>query len=529
MNAPQKEKPDAGETRSLPVVSMVESAAQTNTSDVQARSVIGHIRLGTWRKNVVQIRRTFNDTREKTGDRKTAKRSVDRAKKNLPAILWSGRFSRRANDALIEHSGLLCADLDDLGQNLPNVRAKLLKSLHLRALFLSPTGDGLKAIFNVPADPTKHSASFQSVQQHVMELTGVQIDEACKDVARLCFVSFDPGLYFNPNAVELVPLVEAEEKNTPVALQVCAPNLKMRQRVALELLGQVEWTCDTRGYCICPGKRLHTSGDGARDCEIHLDGAPTLHCFHNSCTGVLHKLNHELRSQIGRAELAYERTSEQRGRYGKVSLTPSKWFSKSFPLLTDEYGNAVLEKVDENGKLIARSIGEDFLAATLGEKGSPNSPTVFLPTEEKFYTYDLSEGVFVHQREPAYLMKLSRLLLTCARDCRHECDTSALEFRLRNSATLCGVLRKARGLLAVKTDFFSTDLTNFIPCSNGILGLKDKSILPFSHAYHRRNKLAVAFDPSARCPLFLETLMRPALDEDELDFTATVVWTSTYR
>ena len=47
MNAPQKEKPDAGETRSLPVVSMVESAAQTNTSDVQARSVIGHIRLGT--------------------------------------------------------------------------------------------------------------------------------------------------------------------------------------------------------------------------------------------------------------------------------------------------------------------------------------------------------------------------------------------------------------------------------------------------------------------------------------------------
>jgi hypothetical protein len=111
-----------------------------------------------------------------------------------------GRFSHRGNDGVIEHSGLLCADLDDLGENLPSVGAKLVKNPHVWALFRSPTGDGLKGIFRVPADASKHVGSFRSVQREVMELTGVQIDEACKDVARLCFISFDPDLRCNPSA-----------------------------------------------------------------------------------------------------------------------------------------------------------------------------------------------------------------------------------------------------------------------------------------------------------------------------------------
>jgi len=47
--------------------------------------------------------------------------------------------------------------------------------------------------------------------------------------------------------------------------------------------------------------------------------------------------------------------------------------------------------------------------------------------------------------------------------------------------------------------------------------LSDKTLLPFSPIYRRRNKLAVPFDPEAKCPLFLDTLMRPALDPDDLD------------
>src|SRR5439155_7046656 len=104
-------------------------------------------------------------------------------------------FARRKQDALSQHSGLLCGDLDQLGhENLADVRAKLRNSVHLWADFVSPTGDGLKAVFRANADPAKHKASFLAVEKHVRGLTGLQIDEACSDVSRLCFLSHDPDV-----------------------------------------------------------------------------------------------------------------------------------------------------------------------------------------------------------------------------------------------------------------------------------------------------------------------------------------------
>lgn len=202
---------------------------------------------------------------------------------------------------------------------------------------------------------------------------------------------------------------------------------------------------------------------------------------------------------------------------GRNGHTPASWFTEKFPTLADEYGEPVLEETDKEGTISVRDIGEDFLAATLGEKGSPDAPTVFVPTEERLYTYAPGEGIFLQQRESVLLARLSKMLLACARDCKDGCETQTLEFRFRDSANLNGVLRKARGLLETPPNFFSMDLTEYIPCANGMLRLKDKMLLPFSPAYRRRNKLAVPFDSSAKCPLFLDNLMRAALNPDELD------------
>jgi P4 family phage/plasmid primase-like protien len=200
-----------------------------------------------------------------------------------------------------------------------------------------------------------------------------------------------------------------------------------------------------------------------------------------------------------------------------AGVTPARWFEQKFPSLATEFGEAILEQANKQGNLVARNFCEDFLAATLGEKASPDAPTVFISTESRFYTYSSKEGVFIHQRDAVLQARLSRLLLECARACRGGIDTRPLEFRLRNSANLSGVIRKARGLLEAPHDFFSSDLTEFVPCANGMLRLSDKALLPFSPSYRRRNKLGVPFDAIATCPLFLETLMRPALDQDELD------------
>ena len=63
------------------------------------------------------------------------------------------------------------------------------------------------------------------------QLTGVQIDESGKDVARLCFLSFDPERYHNPNATELEPLPEPEKPKAAFNSSG-EVNLSERQRIA---------------------------------------------------------------------------------------------------------------------------------------------------------------------------------------------------------------------------------------------------------------------------------------------------------
>src|SRR4030095_10073860 len=139
-----------------------------------------------------------------------------------------------------------------------------------------------------------------------------------------------------------------------------------------------------------------------------------------------------------------------------------------------------------------KDLSEDFLAATLGEVGSPDVPTVFVPEENRFYSYSVSDGIFNEMREPVLAARLSEILLACARACSAKFDTRPLEFRFRDSSNLTGVLARARGLLSVKQDFFQTDLIKFIPCNNGMLHVDDRSLRPFSPQFRRRSKLAVA-------------------------------------
>jgi hypothetical protein len=302
------------------LVSMVTSATDTATRDYDASTVIEAICTGgkKLRGQVELIRDTLRDELTKHGDKKRAKQTIDGLKKQLPAVLWSGTFTKRANDALVQHSGLLCADLDSLDGSLPEVREKLSRSPHVWALFTSPGGNGIKAVVRVPADAAKHAGSFRAVEQHVRELTSVQIDQACRDPARLCFLSVDPGVYHNPDAREIEPLPEPEKPKTTLNGAI---DLSERQRIAFELLGEVDWESETSGFVVCPGKHLHTSGDSERDCKIDLDNVPTAHCFHNSCGGILEGVNHELRSRIGKAE--YEaRTNTAKVETPKEAVTP---------------------------------------------------------------------------------------------------------------------------------------------------------------------------------------------------------------
>jgi hypothetical protein len=84
-------------------VSTVTSAIDTVPRDYDARRFIGTIRTGgkELRGRVELIRETLQRELAIHGDAKRAKVAAAELKKQLPAVLWSGTFTKRANDALV--------------------------------------------------------------------------------------------------------------------------------------------------------------------------------------------------------------------------------------------------------------------------------------------------------------------------------------------------------------------------------------------------------------------------------------------
>lgn len=95
--------------------------------------------------------------------------------------------------------------------------------------------------------------------------------------------------------------IEANTRLTPS--QPSSISAFQARAVAESLLGAIDWHDSFAGYAHrCPGEHLHTRPTGKRDCQILLDGVPTVFCFHTSCLGILEQKNHALRSAIGKAE-----------------------------------------------------------------------------------------------------------------------------------------------------------------------------------------------------------------------------------
>src|SRR5690348_480557 len=72
-------------------------------------------------------------------------------KKRLPAVLFGGRFSERRASALLEYSRLICLDFDKI-ECIEDRKQELLDNEFIHAVWLSPTGLGLKAVVKVASD-----------------------------------------------------------------------------------------------------------------------------------------------------------------------------------------------------------------------------------------------------------------------------------------------------------------------------------------------------------------------------------------
>lgn len=139
---------------------------------------------------------------------KLDKKEKDIEKGKLSAVTFGGQFNQRSKTGLKEHSGLLILDFDKLDtfDEVVELKEKLSNSNYIFSCWVSPSGNGLKALIKIPKvkDNETYSNFYDAIYDNfiwVNETYGKEIiDKSGKDISRLCFESYDPEIYVNLNS-----------------------------------------------------------------------------------------------------------------------------------------------------------------------------------------------------------------------------------------------------------------------------------------------------------------------------------------
>lgn len=142
-----------------------------------------------WKDKVLEYRGISNAEKRKN------------AKLQMPMFTVSGVFDTRSRCGLLEHSGMICLDVD--GKDNPELNiSDFIKSMkYIDEVYYAGYSIGGKGCFVIIpiSEPDKHGLHFDALSRD-FERMGVKIDKACRDVSRARFVSFDDSPYYNPNA-----------------------------------------------------------------------------------------------------------------------------------------------------------------------------------------------------------------------------------------------------------------------------------------------------------------------------------------
>ncbi len=118
---------------------------------------------------------------------------------------FSGIFRKRNEKELVSHSGLMCIDFDHV-EDIDELKDKLLNHEYFdtELLFTSLSGDGVKWIIDVELKGWEHSRFFRAVA-NCIKATGLPAaDMSGSDVARACFLPYDPQAFINQRYTDYV-------------------------------------------------------------------------------------------------------------------------------------------------------------------------------------------------------------------------------------------------------------------------------------------------------------------------------------
>lgn len=153
--------------------------------------------------------------------RELDKKSYTNSKRQLPYIVcgaFNPPYRKGENFSYIEH---FIVDLDYLMEkeiNIQQLKEKLKSDNRIALMFISPSQDGLKLLFNL-SKRCMDAGLYSIFYKKFVELFAIQynleqvVDKCTSDVSRACFISIDEDVYYNPQAelVEMDDYIDEED------------------------------------------------------------------------------------------------------------------------------------------------------------------------------------------------------------------------------------------------------------------------------------------------------------------------------
>ena len=157
-------------------------------------------------------------------------------KKRLPAICFSGIFSKRSDKSIEEHSGIICLDFDKFKSKeaLKECKKDLSDDPYVLSAFISPSGDGIKVLVKIPKESTNHKLYFDALANY-FDLE--EFDRSCSNISRVCYESYDKNIYINydsevwdekaeEDVVEAVTVVESNTSGFTIEVDDVSEKIK---------------------------------------------------------------------------------------------------------------------------------------------------------------------------------------------------------------------------------------------------------------------------------------------------------------
>ena len=214
----------------------------TPVEDKDFLAILEGIKSTQYEAKVKSIRYAYHQGEESLGDS---------LKKELPAFTPSATFKNgRKMEFLENYNGLAHLDLDDIPQEEVNeIRSLVDACEYTFASFISPSGMGIKVFVRINSKLEQHAQMIIQLMQFYKELTGYELDPKCKDVTRLCFMSWDENIYLNQESELFCPVLIEEEQEEPIESNFIPRDIE---------------------YCIQFTEKISTYQKGNRNSHVYL-------------------------------------------------------------------------------------------------------------------------------------------------------------------------------------------------------------------------------------------------------------------